>query len=65
MARSPRPPRLSPRTIPSENAAAATEDLAEPTPPRTVNLEVVLDDSGSMGQLVDTGETRLARIIHE
>jgi hypothetical protein len=43
----------------SAGDAAAAADVAEPAAPRTVNLEIVLDDSGSMGQLVDTGETRL------
>jgi hypothetical protein len=43
----------------TQDGAEPSEEVAEPGAPRTVNLEIVLDDSGSMGQLVDTGETRL------
>ena len=41
---------------------------AEEPAPRTVNLEIILDDSGSMGQVIDTGETRLEaakRVLNE
>ena len=39
----------------------ATEQVAGPTTPTggPVNIEIILDDSGSMGQVIDTGETRL------
>jgi Mg-chelatase subunit ChlD len=45
-----------------ESSEAAT------TPASTVNLELILDVSGSMGQLVSTGETRMEaakRVLHD
>ncbi len=54
--------------VAAQDDAGASEDVAEPAAPRTVNLEILLDDSGSMGQLVDTGETRLEaakRVLNE
>lgn len=36
-----------------------TESAEAVTTPTTVNVEIILDDSGSMGQIIDTGETRL------
>lgn len=47
----------SPDDQPQEMAPVSETD--EPAAPRTVNLEIILDDSGSMGQIIDTGETRL------
>src|SRR5687767_12395152 len=49
-----------------EMAPASESD--EPAQPRKVNLEIILDVSGSMGQIIDTGETRLEaakRVLNE
>src|SRR5688500_12179718 len=50
-------PAASPDDQSLEKEPAAESD--ESGLPRTVNLEIILDDSGSMGQIIDTGETRL------
>src|SRR5215212_6861968 len=47
---------------------APASESNEPAQARTVNLEIILDDSGSMGQVIDTGETRLEaakRVLNE
>jgi len=56
----------TPEAQPQEMASAT--ESGESALPRTVNLEIILDDSGSMGQIIDTGETRLdaaKRVLNE
>jgi hypothetical protein len=45
--------------IPEATAPAEATPASQPPSPTSVNVEFILDVSGSMGQFVDTGETRL------
>ncbi len=44
---------------PIENGARAAKDEQSQAANKTVNVELILDASGSMAQVVDTGETRM------
>lgn len=64
-------PTLVPATVEvatHEEPTAPTSESATSDAPQIVNLEIILDVSGSMGQIIDTGETRMdaaKRVLNE
>jgi hypothetical protein len=45
--------------VPSRTTTARFQDDSNPDPDSVVNVELILDVSGSMAQVIDTGETRM------